>query len=160
MPVKRHPVATTFSERPDQRLDSIPLDLGVVNRLRLSYEQVRTRGDALAEVFYGKLFTAAPHLRGMFKASPQAQSAKLMAALDAVVRNLEKPEENAAMLAELGRRHAGYGARPEHYALVVDLLVDSMGEVLDRPQPESLAEWRVALQLISRQMLSAADSKA
>jgi hemoglobin-like flavoprotein len=152
MPVKRHPVATTHPTQEDARLESIPIDDRVVQQLRASYEQVRGDGTRLAEVFYAKLFAAAPHLRAMFPPDLQAQSEKLMRALDAVVRNLENPRENAAMLAALGQRHAEYGAKPEHYEVVVRLLVESMGEVLSDPAAAALQEWRVALDLISRQM--------
>jgi nitric oxide dioxygenase len=153
MPVKRHPVATTHPTQADARLGAIPIEDRVVQQLRASYEQVRGDGTRLAEVFYEKLFAVAPHLRVMFPPDLKAQSEKLMRALDAVVRNLEHPQENAAMLSALGRRHAEYGAKPEHYEVVVRLLVESMGEVLPDPAAEAaLEEWRVALQLISRQM--------
>jgi hemoglobin-like flavoprotein len=120
---------------------------------------VRARDNELAEVFYAKLFVAAPSVRGLFKGDQWAQSAKLMAALDAVVRNFEEPAANAEMLAELGRRHAAYGARPEHYRLVIELLVMSMGELLG-PEADAhrLDEWKMALTLIGDHMIAAAES--
>jgi hemoglobin-like flavoprotein len=154
MPLKRHPVALSKLPGP---LDRLPLDTALVARLRATYERVRTRDLRLAELFYVKLFAAAPHLRPLFKGDPQAQAQKLTAALDAVVQAFEKPEENAAKLAELGARHAQYGARPEHYIFVIDYLIESMQEVLgaEVDQP-SLDEWRLALRLISDQMIAAA----
>ncbi len=155
MPVKRHPVAVSALGDPLARL---PVDTALVSRLRVTYERVRTRDQRLAEIFYIKLFTAAPHLRPLFRSEPKAQAEKLMMALDAVVRNLEQPSENASMLAEMGRRHAEYGAKSEHYTLVIELLVDSMQELLgpdiDRP---ALDEWRLALRLISNQMIAGAE---
>lgn len=97
----------------------------------------------------------------MFPTDLALQVQKLTASLDAVVRNFEHPNENLATLSAPGQRHAGYGAQPEHYALVVDLLVDSMREVggaeLDQ---NGLREWKQALQLISAQMISAAAPSA
>lgn len=80
-----------------------------------------------------------------------------MGSLDAVVQNLEHPASNAAMLAALGKRHVGYGAKPEHYDLVIDLLIQSMRELADSDlDAAALDEWRMALRLISNQMIAAA----
>ncbi len=80
-----------------------------------------------------------------------------MAALDAVLANLENPGESGAMLSQLGRRHASYGAKPEHYTLVVELLTASMKETLGEDASElAIREWHTALTLISRQMLAGA----
>lgn len=155
MPIRRHPIAMT---RPATSLASLPIDLALVTRLRATYELVRMREERLAEIFYAKLFAVAPHLRPLFRSDLKSQAEKLMAALDAVVRNLERPEENAALLADMGRRHAGYGAKPEHYPLVTDLLVDSIGELLGPSATQGpLEEWRLALTLVSDQMIAAAS---
>lgn len=158
MSLKRHPMAVANA---GDLLSRVPLDTALAVRLRTTYEQIRSRELRLAEVFYAKLFAAAPHLRAMFTTDLASQAQKLTASLDAVVRNFEHPNENLATLSALGQRHAGYGARPEHYALVVDLLVDSMREVggaeLDQ---NGLREWNQALQLISAQMISAAAPSA
>ena len=154
MPVRKHPVAVLRHNDP---LPGLPLDSALAARLRATYDRVRVEGTRLAGIFYARLFAAAPHLRSMFSADPAAQAHKLMAALDAVVANLERPAENHALLTELGRRHAQYGARPEHYDLVIDLVIDSMRDLLGpRATDRDLHEWRTALRLISNQMISAA----
>lgn len=156
MPVRRHPiVASAVHATPHV----IPIDLALVERLRGTYEQVRARPLDFAERFYAKLFAEAPQLRPMFRGDLVDQAGKLTASLDVVVQNLEDPTANAAMLADLGRRHAGYGAKPEHYDLVVRLLVDAMEEVLGpRADRRHLDEWRLALRLVSNQMIAAASA--
>lgn len=156
MPVRRHPVA--FSKLRDP-LEALPLDVGLVRRLKSTYELARAQEMRLAEVFYAKLFAAAPQLRSLFKSDPAAQAQKLTATLDFVVRNLERPQENREMLAALGKRHVEYGARPEHYELVIELLTQSMSEILG-PDGDAhrVDEWRTALRLIGRQMVEAAES--
>lgn len=154
MAVTRHPMAGANA---GDLLARVPLNTALVVRLRATYELVRVHEMKLAEIFYAKLFAAAPHLRAMFRGDQASQAQKLTASLDAVVRNFEKPAENLATLGALGQRHAGYGARPEHYALVVELLVDSMREVGGTGLDENgLREWKQALQLISAQMIAAA----
>lgn len=156
MPLKRHPVAVSKAIAPLVRL---PLDTDLVASLRATYDLVRADDIRFATIFYEKLFAAAPHLRPMFKGDIELQKSKLIHALDAVVQNFEKPNENAAMLAALGQRHAEYGAKPEHYDLVVDLLIDAMSTLLGaNASPKGLSEWRVALRLVSNQMISAAEN--
>jgi hemoglobin-like flavoprotein len=154
MPVHRHPVALSKAADP---LAIVPLDLALVQRLRATYDRVRAHDLRLAELFYTKLFTAAPHLRSMFGSDLRSQAVKLTAALAAVVENFENPAANAALLADLGRRHATYGATPEHYDLVINLLIDSMQTLLGHDTTRrDLDEWRLALRLVSDQMISAA----
>lgn len=158
MPLKRHPVAVSISIDPLVRL---PLDTALIGRLRATYERVRAEDIPLATIFYERLFTAAPHLQPMFRGDLESQRQKLIQALDAVVLNFEKPTENAAMLAALGQRHAQYGAKPEHYDLVIDLLIESMREVLGvDANNKDLDDWRIALRLISNQMIAAAQLPA
>lgn len=158
MPVRRHPIATSAVLATPV---VIPIDVALIARLRTTYEQVRDRPLDFAERFYAKLFAEAPQLRALFRGDIADQARKLTASLDVVVQNLEDPAANAAMLAELGRRHVGHGARPEHYDVVVRLLVDAMAEVLgpgtDR---RHLDEWRMALRLVSDRMIAAANHAA
>lgn len=157
MAVKRHPVAVASQ---GDALVRVPLDTALVGRLRAAYETIRACELRFAEVFYAKLFTVAPQLRAMFPDDLRAQAAKLTASLDTIVRNFEDPGANWSVLSDLGRRHAGYGVKPEHYALVIDLLIESMhdagGNAIDE---RSLQEWRSALRLISDQMIAAGGTR-
>ena len=156
MPVHRHPMAVPHARDP---LAMLPVDLALVQRLRETYEQLRSKPAPFVELFYRTLFDAAPQVRPMFKSDPASQSQKLLAALDAVVRNLEKPAETAAMLAAMGQRHAAYGAKPEHYPIVCDLLIESMADASGPAWSVRLAaEWRQALEIVSRVMLDGAAS--
>lgn len=156
MPLKRHPMAVSNAIGSLVRL---PLDTALVDSLRATYERVRADDIRLATVFYDKLFAAAPQLRPMFKGDLESQRQKLVQALDAVVRNFENPMENASMLAALGQRHAQYGAKPEHYDLVIGLLIEAMATLLGPDaDPKGLDEWRMALQLVSNQMIATAGN--
>lgn len=157
MAMRRHPVAA--SSIPDQ-LAAIPIDHALVARLEATFKLLRQQSADLGRVFYAKLFAAAPQVRPMFRTSPEEQAAKLVASLEAIVRNLADPRANADMLRALGERHATYGAKPEHYDLVVDILVGSMREILGpSADAKSLDEWRTALQLVSRQMIAAGEAR-
>jgi hemoglobin-like flavoprotein len=155
MSIRRHPIAILRGDT--SRLD-MPLDHNLIRRLEESFDELSKQGMALGERFYARLFAAAPEVRSLFRAEPEAQAVKLVEALRTVVQNLTAPKENAAVLAELGRRHAAYGARPEHYALVTDLLVDTIGDLLGpSADPLLLEDWRMTIRLVSSQMIAAAE---
>lgn len=153
MSIRRHPIAagqTTAS------LSRVPLDADLVRRLRAVFERVQRHELHLGEVFYSRLFTAAPHLRPLFRGPTSQQAEKLIATLKTVVENLEHPDENAALLADLGRLHASLGVKPEHYELVIDVMIASMEQLLGpHADRRDLEDWQRTLQLISHRMITA-----
>lgn len=157
MPIYRHPI-TSSEQILARRLKNIPMDEELIERLKRTYQAARGENElSLARVFYQKLFAAHPALREMFPDDLEQQAAKLISMFDQVVNNLEHPEENSKRLADLGRRHRGYGVQPEHYPIVVSLLTESMRELIDstentEAQQDSIEEWRLMLTLISQQM--------
>ena len=154
MPVRRHPMAQSNE---DLLLDLIPVDDALIARLQRVREVIREGDWKLATIFYNKLFAAHPNLRDLFPDDLKQQAGKLIATLDVVLGNLQRPEANARMLAELGIRHVQYGAKPEHYEIVVELLVNSLEELLGlTASAQIIVEWRTALRLISDQMIAAA----
>lgn len=154
MSIRRHPVATGSQT---SRLQELPLDSNLVARLRTTFDQLRGQGSRLGEIFYARLFERMPHLRSLFHATISEQSEKLMLSLETVVRNFETPEANSSLLSELGKRHASYGVKTEYYGPMIELLVESMRSLLHSCIDEKhLDEWRMALRLISDQMIAAA----
>jgi hemoglobin-like flavoprotein len=156
VPFRRHPLA---DPRVSSRFTGTPIDADLVARLRDSHEQLAAQGTAFSERFYRKLFEAAPGLRSMFKSDPNSQAEKLASMLGEIINNLEATGDNTRLLAELGRRHAGYGAKPKHYDLVTTLLVESIRETLALDAEATIIdEWRMMLRLISDQMIAASTS--
>ena len=88
-----------------------------------------------------------------------AQRQKLLDTLVAVIDGLAATQAVREQLRAMGKRHATYGARPEHYPLVCACLIESMGEVAGAQWTKTLeVEWTRALELISRTMLDGASA--
>jgi methyl-accepting chemotaxis protein len=101
-----------------------------VQALEKSFDLVAPRGDDLMEVFYARLFTAAPAVKPLFAATDmRRQKAMLLAALVLVRKSLRDLDTVVPKLRELGARHLAYGARPEHYPVVGEALIGAMAEV-------------------------------
>ncbi|MCH9827528.1 MAG: globin family protein [Pseudomonadota bacterium] len=94
-----------------------------ITLVRDTWEQVLPISDSAASLFYGKLFELDPELRKLFKADMQTQGRKLMAMIDTAVRGLGRVEILRPALLDLGRRHTGYGVRPDDYATVAVALL-------------------------------------
>lgn len=101
-----------------------------VQRVRSSFAKVAAIKDAAAALFYRRLFELDPGLRPLFKGDMAAQRAKLMAALGAVVGSLDRLENILPLVRALGRRHAAYGVRPDHYATVGQALIWTLEQAL------------------------------
>jgi methyl-accepting chemotaxis protein len=114
-----------------------------------------------ALIFYQRLFAVAPQVRPLFQTDIESQSRKLLWMLSELISIAEKPEEFRAALHQLGARHVRYGARPEHYPVVVQCLLDMMAEVLGSEfTPNLRAQWAALLQTVAAIMLEGAANAA
>jgi hemoglobin-like flavoprotein len=119
------------------------------------------KGDQLTATFYALLFERYPALRRLFPARMEQQQSKLAGTLAWIVTHLDRRDEILPAVRELGRRHAEYGAAPEHYPLVRDTLLDAMARTAGRDWDENFAaDWRLSIDLIARHMQAAAASAA
>ena len=120
-----------------------------------SWEKVKPLGQAAGELFYSKLFEAAPGIRHMFKQDIGPQAGKLVYMLSYVVASLNKLETLEDDIQKLASRHAGYGAEPEHYAVVGQCLVATLKQALSNECTEELQEaWIAAYTIISEAMIN------
>jgi hemoglobin-like flavoprotein len=83
-----------------------------------SFQKVAPIAETAASLFYGRLFELDPSLRHMFHGDMKEQGRKLMNMLTLAVRGLDRPEQLIPAVQMLGRRHTGYGVKPEHYDTV------------------------------------------
>src|SRR5437773_8083410 len=87
-----------------------------------SFAKVATIAQVAAELFYGRLFEIDPALKPMFRGDMKEQGRKLMQMLAVAVKGLDRLDEILPAVREMGRRHAGYGVRDEHYDTVAAAL--------------------------------------
>ncbi len=159
MGISRHPLSGKLPH-----WSRIPVDKAAAERLRSSYDALLADGSRLTTIFYAKLFERYPGVRPLFPADIRSQEAKLMDSLRAVVQHVEAPDALRHELRAMGARHVKYGAKPEHYPLVCDLLLECMGDTDGSSwSPQLSTEWQQALQIVSDVMLegaaAATDSK-
>jgi len=126
--------------------------------VRQSFAKVLPIRDAAAALFYDRLFTLDPSTRPMFRGDLKSQGAKLMAAIGAVVRSLDRIDTMLPTIRDLARRHVGYGVRNEHYATVGSALLWTLEQGLGADfTPEVRDAWATAYGLLSTAMIEAAS---
>jgi hemoglobin-like flavoprotein len=110
------------------------------------------------DVFYDRLFAAAPAVRPLFAGTDlRRQKSMLLAALVLLRKSLRNLDAAVPTLRALGARHVAYGARPEHYPVVGEVLIASMAEVAgDAWRPEYERAWAAAFGVVAGAMLEGA----
>ena len=87
--------------------------------LETTFDLVAPRGDELMDIFYARLFAAAPAVRPLFDSTDlDRQKGMLLSTLVLLRRSLRNLDAIVPTLRGLGARHVAYGARPEHYIVV------------------------------------------
>jgi len=131
-----------------------------ITALEASFDHVAARGDELMDVFYARLFAVAPAVQPLFAGTDlRRQKAMLLAALVLLRRSLHDLEALTPKLRELGARHVGYGARPEHYPVVGEVLIASLAQVAgDAWTTEHELAWTEAFGVVAGAMLDGARS--
>jgi hemoglobin-like flavoprotein len=137
------------------KLHRMSLDL---EALETSFDLVAPRGDELMDIFYSRLFAAAPAVKPLFAgADLRKQKIMLLRVLGLLRRSLRDLNPLVPILHDLGARHVAYGARPEHYPVVGAVLIASMAEVAgDAWQPDHERAWTAAFDLVTGVMLDGA----
>ncbi|HEV8284581.1 MAG TPA: globin domain-containing protein [Chitinophagaceae bacterium] len=111
----------------------------------------------VGDVFYSKLFMVQPEFRKMFPVAMDEQYRKLMDMISIVVARLERLNEVTDEIAALGKRHAGYGVKPEHYKVVGKALLWTLQQGLGSDWTKEVEEaWTKCYTIMSDAMIQAA----
>jgi hemoglobin-like flavoprotein len=131
-----------------------------IDSLETSFDLIAPRGDELMDVFYTRLFTVAPSVRPLFAGTDlKRQKAMLLAALVLLRRSLRDLDAVAPKLRDLGARHVRYGALPEHYPVVGEVLLASMAQVAGDAWNEGYEQaWAAAYGVVAAVMIDGANS--
>jgi hemoglobin-like flavoprotein len=126
--------------------------------IRASWAALEPAADDAAKRFYGRLFELDPRLRAHFRdADMEKQRMVLMQTLAVVVHNIDRLDQIIPEVEALGRRHAGYGVRAEHYATVGLALLSTIKEAIgDEFSEETAHAWADAYRRLSSAMIEAA----
>ncbi|MCR5884158.1 globin domain-containing protein [Rhizobacter sp. J219] len=108
-------------------------------------------------LFYANLFRLDPSLKPLFTGDMVVQGEKLMKMIGVAVGLLGQPQLLLPALQTLGRRHADYGVRDEHYDTVGSALLATLQQGTGVAfTPEVREAWIDVYGVLSRTMKEAA----
>jgi len=126
-----------------------------------SWKNVLAVSETAAQLFYLRLFALDPSLRPMFKGDMREQGRKLIAMMSVAVNGLARIETLTPVIEVLGRRHAGYGVKDEHYATVAAALLWALEQGLGAGFTADVRDaWAAAYGLLASTMQGAARREA
>jgi hemoglobin-like flavoprotein len=132
-----------------------------ITLVKTTWAQVVPIKEKAAELFYGKLFEMDPAVKPLFKTDTVEQGKKLMMAINTVVNSLDKIETMVPIIQDMGRRHAGYGVKAQHYDTVGAALLWTLETGLGPAfTPDVKDAWAGAYTLLATVMKEAADTVA
>lgn len=128
-----------------------------IKLVQKTFEKVRPISEAVAELFYNRLFELNPSFKSLFKGDMKTQSKMFMQIIDYAVTGLDKLDTILPTIQDLGKRHVGYGVKEEYYETVGEALLSTLEWGLGRDfTPEVKDAWAAAYKLLSDTMKSAA----
>lgn len=128
-----------------------------IELVKSSWLKILPIADQAAELFYGRLFEIAPEVKPLFKTDIKKQGKKLMDMLYVAVNNLDHLGRIMQPVKDLAVRHVHYGVKDEHYDVVGQALLWTLGQGLgDDFTPEVEAAWTETYVTIAGVMKEAA----
>jgi hemoglobin-like flavoprotein len=116
------------------------------------------RSREFGERFYAILFEANPELRPLFQNGLTAQTKMLVSMLSSLVKGLNRMQEIAGGLRELGKRRRDYKAARGDYDKVLRALLWTLEEFLaDDFTPEIRHAWITVYGMIAEIMIDAVE---
>jgi hemoglobin-like flavoprotein len=123
-----------------------------------SWLQARPMKQAIAEVFFYRLFDVDPEMRKFFDHDLAKPRARLLQMISASVRGLDRLDAMLPVMRLLGMRHRLQGVRDEHYASVAAAWLWTLQKALRAEfTPAVKAAWIKTYGVLSQPLREAAQ---
>ncbi len=132
-----------------------------IELVQASFRMIQPVAPEVARAFYNRLFELDPSLRAMFRGDIEEQGRKLMQMLAYAIGSLRRLDEIVPAVEDLGRRHAQYGVRDEHYVKVAAALLWTLTRCLGPAfTPQMCEAWIAVYGAVAAAMKRGAASVA
>ena len=126
-----------------------------------TWSQIESISTQAAQLFYERLFELDPSLRTLFNNDIEKQGKKLVAMIGIAVGSLNKVDALVPAVQALGRRHASYGVRPEHFDTVGTALLWTLEQGLGPSfTPQAREAWATVYETLASTMKAAPAEQA
>ncbi|MGJ5011261.1 globin family protein [Bradyrhizobium oligotrophicum] len=123
--------------------------------VRSSFDLVFANATQMTTTFYDRIFELAPECRTMFPADMDVLKRDFIATLAVLVGSLDQTTGLLSSTDILGRNHARYGVRPEHYPVVGEALLWTLAKGLGPQWNDEVEQaWRKVYGIIAQRMIA------
>ncbi|XUM21425.1 globin family protein [Bradyrhizobium oligotrophicum S58] len=126
-----------------------------IAHVRSSFDMVFANASDMTTTFYNRIFELAPECRPMFPADMDLLKRDFIATLAVLVGSLDQMTGLLSSTDILGRNHARYGVRPEHYPVVGEALLWTLAKGLGPHWNDEVERaWRKVYGVIAERMIA------
>jgi serine/threonine protein kinase/pimeloyl-ACP methyl ester carboxylesterase len=118
-----------------------------------SFARIAPHAGPFSNRIYERMFERHPHLRPLFPADLEAQQRKLFGALQVAIDNLRRPDRLVPLLEDLGKRHAPFGVKPEHFDMLGEALLTAVEDFDPLLDDATRVRWRAAYEDLAAVMI-------
>ncbi|NIJ14972.1 NAD(P)H-flavin reductase/hemoglobin-like flavoprotein [Saccharomonospora amisosensis] len=131
----------------------------MITLIRQTWQLAQPYLPEISHSFYNMLFALAPTARDVFPIGMQAAEGKHVRALGHLILLVDRPEDLAPYLRQLGRDHRKFGTVDQHYEAVGTALLAALKRHLGPAwTPEVERAWAEAYTIVARSMQEAAEA--
>src|SRR3954452_13289273 len=136
-----------------------PIDAATIEIVRASVAKLPKDQIELTREFYKQLFTMAPHARSMFAEDMTEQSERLLSAILASVRALDRPQLVEDHLRRWGVVHRRmHGVSNDLYVYVGHALIRALHRIFGHLETSVSSAWIAVYEWMAAVMIDGADS--
>lgn len=129
--------------------------------VQTTWAKVAPDADAVAAIFYKRLFETAPEVKPLFKSNMTEQGRKLTQMIGVAVNGLTNLNAIVPAVKDMGLRHSSYGVEESHYDSVGAALLWTLNEGLgDEFTEEAKEAWTLTYTTLATVMKDAAREVA
>ena len=140
--------------------DRVGVDRAQIAIVQSTFDRLRPQLDAVVDRLFLRLFAAEPRVRRMLPQDLSVPKRHAADMLSAIGLWLHRFTEFEPRFAAFGLRHARHGARPEHYRIAQDAILESLADKLGSSfTPLAREAWSSALHAATGVMLRAAAAR-
>lgn len=130
--------------------------------IRQTLPFLELHGDRLADRFYKNMFHNNPEVKAFFNSSHQqtgSQQQALASTICAYVRHIDNPAQLRQTIEVIAHKHVSLGIKPEHYPIVGNNLILTLGEILGEAATDEVIEaWTEAYGVLAGIFIDREDS--
>jgi len=89
-----------------------------IYRIKQTFPALEVNSKSFCEYFYDCLFEFSPILKPLFKSNRKVVEQHFFMLIKTCTSNIDNLQDFSETLAQLGKKHQGFQAKPEHFALI------------------------------------------